>query len=205
MLLQVLGPVTVTGDNGVQAQFRPRERTLLSVLLLHAGQPCQTSMLADSLWRPKQPRHPEEAVRLHMGRIRQALESQGLPPIVMKMYRAYQADPPAGSLDLHRFRSFLAAARMADSTRLRMLTSNCSSLATRPRTYSLATSHTSARPPSRTWTRPSPPRRSPSTATRKPTNGKRPTSRACCYPPSRTRPPRPRARHPASRTATDVP
>src|SRR5258708_40213903 len=93
MLLQVLGPVTVTGDNGAQAPFRPRERALLSVLLLHAGQPCQTSMLADLLWGPKQPRHPEEAVRLHMGRIRHALESQGPPPIVMKMYRAYPARP----------------------------------------------------------------------------------------------------------------
>jgi hypothetical protein len=72
-------------------------------------------MLADSLWGPKQPRHPEAAVRLHMGRIRQALENQGLPPIVMKMYRAYRIDPPAGSLDLHRFRSFLVAARMAHS------------------------------------------------------------------------------------------
>jgi hypothetical protein len=50
-----------------------------------------------------------------MGRIRRALESQGLPPIVVKMYRAYRIDPPTGSLDLHRFRSFLAAARMADS------------------------------------------------------------------------------------------
>jgi hypothetical protein len=26
MLLQVLGPVTVTGDDGAQAQFRPRAR-----------------------------------------------------------------------------------------------------------------------------------------------------------------------------------
>jgi hypothetical protein len=72
-------------------------------------------MLADSLWGEKRPRHPEEAVRHHMGRIRKALESQGLPPIVMKMHRAYRADPPAGSLDLHRFRSFLVAARMANS------------------------------------------------------------------------------------------
>jgi hypothetical protein len=72
-------------------------------------------MLADSLWGEKRPRHPEEAVRHHMGRIRKALESQGLPPIVMKMHRAYRADPPTGSLDLHRFRSFLVAARMANS------------------------------------------------------------------------------------------
>ena len=115
MLLQVLGPVTVTGDDGVQVKFRPRERGLLAVLLLHAGQPCPTGMLADSVWGEKQPRHPEVAVRLHAGRIRRALESQGLPPFVMKMYRAYRADPPTGSLDLHRFRSFLLAARMAYS------------------------------------------------------------------------------------------
>jgi DNA-binding SARP family transcriptional activator len=115
MLLQVLGPVTVTGDNGAQVQLRPRERALLAVLLLHAGQPCQTGMLADSLWEEKRPCHPEDTVRLYVGRIRQALESQGLPPLVMKLYRAYRADPPAGSLDLHRFRSFLVAARMANS------------------------------------------------------------------------------------------
>ena len=115
MLLQVLGPVTVPGDNGAQAPFRPRERTLFSLPLLHAGHPSQTGTLADSLWGPRQPRHPEEAVRLHISRIRQGLESQGLPPIVVKMYRAYRADPPASSLDLHRFRSFLAAAQMAHS------------------------------------------------------------------------------------------
>jgi len=113
MLLQVLGPVTVTGDDGSPVQFRPRERTLLAVLLLRAGQPCQTNMLADSVQGGKQPIHPEAAVRHHMCRIRQALERQGLPPLVTKMYRAYQADPPAGTLDLQRFRIFLAAAHMA--------------------------------------------------------------------------------------------
>jgi DNA-binding SARP family transcriptional activator len=115
MLLQVLGPVTVTGDNGAQVQFRPRERALLAVLLLHAGQPCHTHMLANSLWGEKRPCHPEETVQLYMGRIRGALESQGLPPLVVKMYRAYRVDPPPGSLDLHRFRSLLVAARMARS------------------------------------------------------------------------------------------
>ena len=113
MLVQVLGPVTVTGDNGAQVQLRPLERALLAVLLLHAGQPCQTDMLADWLWGEKQPCHPGRAVQVHARRIRRALASQGLPPIVTVMYRAYRADPPAGSLDLHRFRSLLVAARMA--------------------------------------------------------------------------------------------
>jgi DNA-binding SARP family transcriptional activator len=115
MLLQVLGPVMVTGDDGAQVQLRPRERALLAVLLLHAGQPCQTRMLANSLWGDKQPCHPEETVQLYVRRIRKALESQGCPPLVATMYRAYRADPPTGSLDLHRFRSFLAAGRIAHS------------------------------------------------------------------------------------------
>jgi DNA-binding SARP family transcriptional activator len=115
MLVRVLGPVTVTGDNSAQAQLRPRERALLAVLLLHAGQPCQTGTLAGWLWEENPPRHPDRAVQFHARRIRRELESQGLPPLVTVLYRAYRADPPPGSLDLHRFRSFLAAARLAHS------------------------------------------------------------------------------------------
>jgi DNA-binding SARP family transcriptional activator len=108
MLLRVLGPVEVRSARGQAIRLRPRERSVLGVLLLHAGVPCSTGMLVQDVWGDGQPADPGNTLRLAVSRIRRALLPESLIETVGS--RAYMADPAPGELDLHQFQNLLSAA-----------------------------------------------------------------------------------------------
>jgi DNA-binding SARP family transcriptional activator len=93
--------------------LRPREKAVLSILLLHAGAPCSTDMLLEDIWGDDQPADPGGTLRLVVSRLRQALQPERL--ITRTGVGVYRADPAPEALDKHRFEALLAeASRVAN-------------------------------------------------------------------------------------------
>lgn len=112
MDFRILGPLEVTLDAG-PVRIRRRERELLSVLLLYSGWPCSKEMLARALWGDTLPDDPQATLRVCVSRARSALGKRPAACLVT-LDGAYRADPPPGSLDLHRFRDLLSQAAAAE-------------------------------------------------------------------------------------------
>jgi DNA-binding SARP family transcriptional activator len=68
MTVRVLGPLDV-GD----PSLRPRERTLLSALIVRAGAPLAPAELADALWHEQAPATWAAQVKTSVARIRSRL------------------------------------------------------------------------------------------------------------------------------------
>lgn len=116
MLLRVLGPVEVRSARGQVVRLRPREKSVLGVLLLHAGTPYCASMLIQDVWGDHQPADPDNTLRVAVSRIRRALLPESL--ITTVDAGAYLADPAPGALDLLQFQGLLSAASaLADDDR----------------------------------------------------------------------------------------
>ena len=68
----ILGPLFVSTD-GRELPLAPQQRTLLAVLLLHAGEPVSAARLIDDLWGEKPPATAGKAVRVGISELRKAL------------------------------------------------------------------------------------------------------------------------------------
>jgi DNA-binding SARP family transcriptional activator len=110
---RVLGPLQIIGSDHKPVRIaQPQVRTLLSVLLLHAGRPCTRAMLIDALWAAgKLPREPDGALRMHAYRARKALGRNS--HLLATLPDGYQIDPGEDELDLYRFRKLTAAGEAA--------------------------------------------------------------------------------------------
>ncbi len=100
----VLGPLLVThGQRDVRVPAgQPRQ--VLALLLLHAGQTVSVEHLMSILWDGDPPASARKAVQVHVSQLRRALKE--LPGVELSWSRqGYRLDIPAGSLDLHRFRT----------------------------------------------------------------------------------------------------
>ncbi|WP_170067939.1 AfsR/SARP family transcriptional regulator [Lentzea guizhouensis] len=100
----VLGPLLVThGQRDVRVPAgQPRQ--VLALLLVHTGQTVSVDHLMSVLWDGDPPASARKAVQVHVSQLRRALKE--LPGVALHWSRqGYRLDVPAGSLDLHRFRS----------------------------------------------------------------------------------------------------
>ncbi|SNT64649.1 DNA-binding transcriptional activator of the SARP family [Asanoa hainanensis] len=109
--VRVLGPVTVEGPAGPAALVGARQRTLLALLALGAGTVVPRSRLVDALWGDDPPRTAVRTLHSHVSRVRQALESCGLPGVLLTREPGYQLALPRTDVDAHRFEDGVRAAR----------------------------------------------------------------------------------------------
>jgi DNA-binding SARP family transcriptional activator len=98
---RVLGYLTVVRDDGVSPRLPRKQRELVAVLLLHAGEPCTRDMLVHALWGGSLPASPERALQICMCRARQAMGPGGCLRTLDD--GALCAEPSPGDLDLTRF------------------------------------------------------------------------------------------------------
>ncbi|MET7475255.1 BTAD domain-containing putative transcriptional regulator [Streptomyces sp. NPDC005648] len=123
----VLGPLRVRRAGADAVLGGPRERALLALLLVRAGQPVAVSEIVGVLWGPSPPRSAENVIRRHMGSLRRLLEP-GLTARAAGRWLArdaggYRWTGEAGSLDLTRFRRLREqAGRAAPSRAVELLT-----------------------------------------------------------------------------------
>jgi DNA-binding SARP family transcriptional activator len=76
MQLRVLGPVEVVHDRSSVTIRGGKPRQLLAFLAMHANRPVPSEQLIDWLWEGSAPPSASTALRVHVGRLRRALEPE---------------------------------------------------------------------------------------------------------------------------------
>ena len=69
----ILGPLAVWRDGQEVELGAAKQRALLAVLLLHAGEPMSAERLVDALWGEKPPKGPVKALQVHVSQLRKTL------------------------------------------------------------------------------------------------------------------------------------
>ncbi|XVS67779.1 BTAD domain-containing putative transcriptional regulator [Actinosynnema sp. CA-299493] len=109
----MLGPVCAHGSGGAAALAGTRQRAVLGVLALHAGEVLSASRLVDVLWGEDPPRTALRTLHSHVARIRQALSACGVPEALTTRNPGYVLDVPREEVDAHRFERLASAGRSA--------------------------------------------------------------------------------------------
>ena len=108
----ILGPLEVRDDGRLLEIRRPRQRLILAVLLLRAGEVVSKEALIDALWGDEPVATADKTLQMHVSHLRRALGPQGRT-IVATREGGYRIDPER--LDLAEFERALAAAGSAAS------------------------------------------------------------------------------------------
>jgi DNA-binding SARP family transcriptional activator len=108
----VLGPLEVRVEGNTVALGGAKQRALLAVLLLHAGEVVSAERLVDELWGEEPPASAAHTVQVFVSRLRKALSEAGAerqPLETRAPGYALRLEP--GELDLHRFEAQIRAGR----------------------------------------------------------------------------------------------
>jgi predicted ATPase/DNA-binding SARP family transcriptional activator len=103
---RILGPLTVIGDGRDLTPSRPKERALLALLLLRAGELVGVDEAVDALWGESPPAAARNAVQGHVSRLRRALGADRI-----ETRDGYRLHVRPGELDLDRFERLVTDAR----------------------------------------------------------------------------------------------
>jgi DNA-binding SARP family transcriptional activator len=110
MDFRILGPLEVR-DRGGSVQVRGRkQRALLAVLVLHAGEVVSSDALIDALWAESLPHTARAALQNHVSRLRRALG----PGLLETHGDGYVLEVSPDQIDLGRFERLTAEARAAE-------------------------------------------------------------------------------------------
>ncbi|MEU8577100.1 AfsR/SARP family transcriptional regulator [Streptomyces asoensis] len=113
----VLGPIRIRRDGAELPPGPPKQRAVLALLLLEAGQPVSLSRIVDALWPGDAPSSAVNIVHRHIGNLRKLLEPHLAPRapgrLLVRRVGGYAIDVDAGTLDLLRFRELAQRARAA--------------------------------------------------------------------------------------------
>ena len=107
MRVAVLGPLAVDSADGA---LSPRDRVVLSVLVLHGHEVVSADRLADALWGDEPPVSASKVVQGCVSRLRKALGSAAIGTHGTGYRLALGID----DVDLHRFERLLGRARGSD-------------------------------------------------------------------------------------------
>jgi DNA-binding SARP family transcriptional activator/streptogramin lyase len=111
---RILGPLEVIDGSGPVALGRLKERLVLAVLLLHAGEAVSRERLIDELWGESPPPTARKAVNVYVSELRKRLAGDGEGPIAT-VPGGYRLDVDHDGLDAARMRHLVATAREAAS------------------------------------------------------------------------------------------
>lgn len=107
----MLGPLEARRDGRPVALGGTRQRALLAVLLLHAGEVVSVDRLVDELWGDSPPATAAHTVQVFVSRLRKALGERG--SVLVTAAPGYVARLEPGELDLGRFERLVARSRAA--------------------------------------------------------------------------------------------
>jgi DNA-binding SARP family transcriptional activator len=107
MEFRVLGPLEVQDGVGELALGRGKQRALLAVLLVHAGEVVPADRLIDALWGESPPASALNSVHIYVSQLRRVL---GHGRLVTRR-GGYALELVPGELDAERFERLLADAR----------------------------------------------------------------------------------------------
>jgi len=101
MDFRILGPLEVSAQGESLALGGPKQRALLAVLLLSAGQVVSRDRLIEELWADDPPAAARHAVEVNVSRLRKALGANGSALVTRAPGYVLRVAP--GELDLWRF------------------------------------------------------------------------------------------------------
>lgn len=109
----MLGPLQVRTGSGVDAHVieirRGIPRTLLIMLVLHAGETMSASRLADALWGDDPPRNPANALQIQISYLRKQLGAEGSVQPIVTRPGGYSLNIEREQIDAHRFEQVVRA------------------------------------------------------------------------------------------------
>ncbi|MDJ0952178.1 MAG: BTAD domain-containing putative transcriptional regulator [Acidimicrobiia bacterium] len=125
MEFKVLGPLDVRGDNGEPIIIRgSRERAILTVLLMAAGDDVADEVLVAAVWGEQGPTDPTAALQTAVSRLRRVLQPDGTADasVIERVPSGYRLAVNVEQIDWHRFEQLVADASAAtDPRRIRDL------------------------------------------------------------------------------------
>ena len=101
---RILGPLEVCREGRPVHIGGAKERALLAILLLYAGQPVSVDRLIDELWGDAPPATARKSVQVRVAGLRRALGDD----VVLTVGDGYLVRPRPTELDLHRFEQLLS-------------------------------------------------------------------------------------------------
>jgi DNA-binding SARP family transcriptional activator/tetratricopeptide (TPR) repeat protein len=113
MQLRLLGPLQLYDAAGPVHIGGPKERTVLAVLALQAGEVVGEDQLIDSLWPQDPPRTAARTLQSYVSRLRKALAASDDTLIIDAVPGGYRLRAGHGVLDVHRVEALAAEARDA--------------------------------------------------------------------------------------------
>jgi DNA-binding SARP family transcriptional activator len=117
MLYRLLGPLEVKHD-GEPLSFSPRQRIVLSMLLVEPNRVVSVERLVDAVWDTAPPSTAKEQIRICVSSIRRKLIAGGVPNTIVTRPPGYFIKCTKENLDLLAFESFVSSGR-ADAARHR--------------------------------------------------------------------------------------
>jgi DNA-binding SARP family transcriptional activator len=108
---RILGPLEVWHDGRAVLVSGSRQRALLAILLLHAGDVVASDRLMDDLWGEKQPAAGHTALRVRVSQLRKTLGPSGELLVAQPPGYALRIQP--SQLDLSRFERMVAEGEAA--------------------------------------------------------------------------------------------
>src|SRR5215510_9797281 len=103
MDFRLLGALEVCAGEVVADLGPPKQRALLAILLLHAGEIIPTDRLIELLWGDSQPRTAEHSIQIYISNLRKTFEGLGASGVLSTRSPGYQLDAEAGSIDARQF------------------------------------------------------------------------------------------------------
>jgi DNA-binding SARP family transcriptional activator len=114
MDFRILGPLEVLDEGRRVALVGSKQRALLGLLLINAGETLSTDRLIDELWGERPPATAAKTVQVHISRLRKALAAgagNASEGVVVTHEHGYQLEIDPERLDSHRFERLLAEGR----------------------------------------------------------------------------------------------
>ena len=112
MDFRLLGPLEVCSDGEPIVLAGPKQRAILTILLLNANQVVPRARLLAEVWGERAP-GSEHSLDVHISRLRKALALSGEGNALIRRGRGYLLCVEEGALDLVRFEQRIAAGQQA--------------------------------------------------------------------------------------------
>jgi DNA-binding SARP family transcriptional activator/Tfp pilus assembly protein PilF len=109
--VRVLGMIEVVGPHGPATLIGTRQRALLALLALNAGNVVAQTKLVDALWGENPPRTAVRTLQSHVARVRQALDGCGLTDVLLTRGPGYVLAVPSKEVDAHLFEDAVRQAK----------------------------------------------------------------------------------------------
>jgi predicted ATPase/DNA-binding SARP family transcriptional activator len=110
MRFQILGPLEVLDDRGREVALGgPKQRAVLTILLLHAGEVLGTERLIDELWGETPPKSAANTLQVYVSNLRKAIGAG----VLTSHHGGYRLERSEVELDVAAFEQPVAEARTA--------------------------------------------------------------------------------------------